>query len=53
MTNENAGTSERHSALATALLDEAARLRERGREIMRTSPPPVPGVDHTEAFAKL
>jgi len=48
--NKNPG---KHPLLATALLDEAAKLRAKARELERTPPPPAPGTDKTETFAKL
>jgi len=44
---------ERHPLLATALLDEAAKLRAKARELVRAPAPPPPGTDKTETFAKL
>ena len=43
----------KHPELVTKLLDEAARLRERAREILRTPAPPPMGTDKSETFAKL
>ena len=43
----------RHPMLATALLDEAAKLRALARDLVRTPAPPPPGNDKTETFAKL
>ena len=42
-----------HPVLASKILDEAARLRDRAREIMRESAPPMAGMDRTQAFADL
>ncbi len=43
----------KHPDLAAKLKDEAARLREKAREVMRTPAPAAPGTDRTETFAKL
>lgn len=43
----------KYPALATALLDESARLRSKARELGRTPPPAPPGSDKSETFAKL
>lgn len=53
MTGEKTAHPGKHPALATKLLDEAARLRAQAREIERTPAPAPPGNDKTETFAKL
>jgi hypothetical protein len=53
MTSTKKAQPGKHLVLATKLLDEVARLREKAREIEREPPPPVPGTDKTETFAKL
>ena len=43
----------KHPELGAKLKDDAAKLRERAREILRIPAPTAPGADRTETFAKL
>lgn len=53
MENQNRQQPSKHPTLAAKLLDKAARLRATAREFENEPPPPVPGNDKTETFAKL